>query len=282
MVHQALRINEYAGWLEILQLAGDTQLFPKGRVVRIADIDLDATHSLVLPDTQRLTTGGPYFYLINADDAFECSVTYLDQNILANPEDFDNANWTKVGSDPPTVTANTHVAPDGTTTADTVNFAPTTDGVSSQLSDTGLSLTTTEPHYMSVWVKNLESFPIVLHLIASSSSAYLDTIQPDGEWHLVGGSPTEVASQTFRIQKRTGDAGFSVALWGAQMTQTSTMRDYVPQSYTNPVIATLDFDEAVEIWLSNAIADGCAKIWTPGNIRAFSEGGVIIPTVIEP
>jgi hypothetical protein len=68
-------------------------------------------------------------------------------NLLTQTQQFDNADWTKNAV---TVTANTTIAPDGTSTADTITESATTDLHVAFQTDTLAALTT---HTLSVYVK---------------------------------------------------------------------------------------------------------------------------------
>jgi hypothetical protein len=74
-------------------------------------------------------------------------ITYAPANLLLQSQTFDNASWTKNAA---TVTANSTVAPDGTTTADTITESATNDLHVAFQTNTLSALTT---HIMSVYVQ---------------------------------------------------------------------------------------------------------------------------------
>lgn len=86
-------------------------------------------------------------------------------NLLTYSAEIDNASWTKSGS---TITANSAVAPDGTTTADSL-IEDGTAGVSHRVTKGGITVTNGQPYIFSVWAKaNTRS---VLNLVISDGTA---------------------------------------------------------------------------------------------------------------
>jgi hypothetical protein len=224
---------------------------------------------------RKWTPGGPYFHLLNDDGAngFDV-VTSNARQILDDPEDFTTATWTKDGVDPPTVSGDAATDPLGGSTADVVTFAPTADGVTSRLVQnlTPATLDTTKSHVLSFWVRNLEAFDVRLHVLASSSTAWLGYVPADGAWHLIAGIPAEVDDEAPRIQKfEADDGGFDVALWGAQMTEGPVWWDYVPSTQLVDIV-TVSSDRATSLYLGGAPIAGVSKPWFAGSLRTFSVG----------
>ncbi len=73
------------------------------------------------------------------------------ENLVTYSEDFSNAIWQKAGTITPTVTSNTSMAPDGTLTADTFDYAA--NNSSAHLYQTGKSFVTGNTYTVSVYVK---------------------------------------------------------------------------------------------------------------------------------
>lgn len=249
----------------------DFQAFAKGgRCINIVSLDA-STHAVVMPHTTNLKSGGPYFYILNDDATDTVDLEYpASANMLTNPEDFTHADWEKLGDDVPVVTGNTHVAPDGTTTADRVDFG--TAGNSSRLKQ-DVTIDETKPHVPSLFVQNLESYPVNINLTYGNGSD-IHVIPVDSAWHLLIGTAPVGTNDQFRIQKKSEDAAFSVAVWGAQLLEATWYEDYIPQSYTT-AFHTLSADRLVEVYLANAAFDGLAKRWLVSSEHTFSVGGTI-------
>jgi hypothetical protein len=131
-------------------------------------------------------------------------------NLLTYSEQFDNAAWTKNTS--ATVTANQVVAPDGTTTADEVNF-PTAG--SSNIQQTVSGLNTTNTYVFAVWLK-VASGTMDVRIGNVNSGAY-SAVTITNDWQLFTVEQTPSATSRFpRILAASGVTGTFYA-WGAHL-----------------------------------------------------------------
>ena len=151
-------------------------------------------------------------------------ITYAPANLLTYSQEFDNAAWTKSasgGATAPAVTANTTVAPDGTTTADTVVFVAPVSGDRSNIVNTP-SITNGVACNGSFYVKadgagDVGKIIAFRHVGASGYTLVTLT----AVWQRV--SVTEVAAvgAAFSIDLRpsvgTSSGTVTVNLWGAQL-----------------------------------------------------------------
>jgi len=83
-------------------------------------------------------------------------------NLLTYSEQFDNAAWTNVGT--PTVTANTTLAPDGTTTADTINDSSAVESQGRRQTIT-IPASTTITYTGSVYILKTSGAPTVFPIV---------------------------------------------------------------------------------------------------------------------
>lgn len=178
------------------------------------------------------------------------------QNLLLRSQEFDNASWTKTGG--ATVTANTIIAPDGTSTADRLNDAIATNSFSVQQTAT----VTLNSKYVtaSVYAKagtkswmyfavNSATWDCYFNLSAGTigaknsnvlaqmtsvgngwyrcSLSYIPTADGNVRFYIVNGN-----SPSFSY---TGDGTGNIYLWGAQMTYTK-----VPASYVSTTSAAVN------------------------------------------
>jgi hypothetical protein len=165
-------------------------------------------------------------------------------NLLTFSERFDDATWVKASS--ATVTANTAVAPDGTTTADTL----TTIGGISQLYQQQLLSNGTYTY--SLYVKRIDNDLFMLDLSDSSTGdaivAYslntgsVASTSGGGSWTGVSGTITNVGNNWYRctltagkgaggsiiakMQATTGSGSFYI--WGAQLETGTAATSYIP------------------------------------------------------
>lgn len=171
-------------------------------------------------------TTGQYFYIDNvtfkrlpgnhALQATSAARPVLSSrvNLLTYSEEFDNAAWTKANA---TVTANTHVAPDGTTTADTYASA----GAIGYLYPT---LAHANPFTNSIYVKLISGTPSTVFRIRNYPSATDVAIPITTEWTRVSYyCAAGTGSNAFVISI---EANSSVAIWGAQLEVGPTATTY--------------------------------------------------------
>lgn len=179
------------------------------------------------------------------------TVAKAEENLFLYSEQFDNATWAKSGgATPPTVTANTSVAPDGNTTADT--YTRTVTGEQRLRYTT--AQTTNVPYTLSVFAKaGTASFLRLRNLISStetntwfnlstgavgtiSAGTSSATITSFGNgWYrcsitvttsAIANNLIDIASATSDAEVSSGTAGETLLLWGAQLEQRSSVTAY--------------------------------------------------------
>tara|TARA_R100001463_G_scaffold42850_4_gene89596 strand:+ start:3954 stop:4910 length:957 start_codon:yes stop_codon:yes gene_type:complete len=140
-------------------------------------------------------------------------------NLLLHSQDFDNTYWKKNSS---TVTANTTVAPDGTTTAETFALGGTDLArVFRNNTTTGGSSDTT----FSIWLKGTAGQTVTLECGSASS---VITLTADWVRHSLTNT-THTTATTVRVINRAtnGNNATDLYAWGAQLEQTSAATSYI-------------------------------------------------------
>jgi hypothetical protein len=156
-------------------------------------------------------------------------------NLLTFTQEFDNAAWVKTASgvaSTPTVTANSGIAPDGTATADRVQFAlnggtTTTDRA---LLAQSVTIVTSSPYTFSVWLRSLSgSFSMG---IGCDNVAGNTPITVTSEWQrfTLSGTASGTAGLAW-LQLRGGltptqSNAADILIWGAQLEVGSTATTY--------------------------------------------------------
>ena len=161
-------------------------------------------------------------------------------NWILYSQDFTNAVWShpEAGT---TVTADTTVAPDGTTTADTVTYDGTsgTSGGQRLYQATVLNTSTNGLTYTTaVWLKSISGAATV-DLTGGPSASRVSCALNTARWTLCSTTITGTGSSNaaFNLDSHTGDnSAFSLALWGAQIEQNDTATAYIPTT-AQPVMA---------------------------------------------
>jgi len=179
-----------------------------------------------------------------------------EQNLLTYSQEFDNASWTKTNA---TVTANTTVAPDGTTTADKVAASVTTT-TSVRVNQASFSTTSGTSYILSVFAKK-DDIDFILLLDATTNKGKYFNLDTGVVGADEGGAPaassitsfgngwyrctiTITASTTLgaRIYISSADAtigyaattGQGLYIWGAQIEQRDAVTAYTPTT-TQPI-----------------------------------------------
>ena len=191
-------------------------------------------------------------------------------NLATYSEEFDNGYWTKVDV---TVTANNEIAPDGTSTADTIVPSATSAG---HYLSRSISITNSA-HTTSVYAKAAGNRYIQLDLSASygvqcyanfdlqdgvlgsqgTDVASADIQELANGWYRCSmsvGLPVNTGGSTFanlgvvdsltatRLVAFTGDGTSGVHLWGAQLEEGPTATTYIPTSTTISGAPRFDHD----------------------------------------
>lgn len=170
-------------------------------------------------------------------------------NLLTYSEQFDNAIWTKIGA---TVTSNSVVAPDGTTTADTLTETSATSQHGINYTSSGISIVSGTNYIVSFYLKpngrnivdicgdaqngylgaTSTQVNISTGTVISTGSATAVSITNAGNgWYRV--SATYTATNTtaspgvyLTVQSYAGNGSSGVYIWGAQV----VMADVFPQN----------------------------------------------------
>lgn len=144
-----------------------------------------------------------------------------EENLLTYSQQFDNAAWTKTNA---TVIANTEVAPDGTTTADTLTATAANAVVSQAITATAL------PHVFSVYLKRKTGTGAV-EIQSASGTWTAAAVTTTWTQFNVTTTPT-AGSGASGIRLTT--SGDEVFVWGAQLEQRSQVTAYTPTT-TQPI-----------------------------------------------
>lgn len=183
----------------------------------------------------------------------EKTTAKAEENLLLYSEQFDNANWTKTNT---TVTANSTVAPDGSTTADTL----TADGTANTHGITQASVTSSVGKTFSIYAKAgtnnylqlyfggdanpWADFDLSLGTVGSTGTTVTASIVSVGSgWYrcIVTTTSTTatnliaaIVSSSTAARGESNSLATTVILWGAQLEQRSTVTAYTPTT-TAPI-----------------------------------------------
>jgi hypothetical protein len=213
-----------------------------------AQLELGSTATTYNPTTVKNLLG----FTENFDNAaWTKSNAFVQTNFVPYSQDFDNASWAKTAA---TVTANSIVAPDGSTTGDklaedaTTSIHNATNGVATAISSTAYTGT--------VYVKAAERQFAFVGLNGGGIVAFASIDLSTGAVSVAAGSPivsaTSVGNGWYRVsvtattastaflgvdirvsadgvwanRSYTGTAGSGIFIWGAQLVQGTSAGDY--------------------------------------------------------
>jgi hypothetical protein len=157
-------------------------------------------------------------------------VELVPYNLLQYSEQFNNGVWGAVDT---TITANTTTAPDGTLTADTMVISSSTSRV---FQSTSLGAGT---YTASVYVKALSGTPTIQFRMVVDGADITDSIPTTTEWVRHDYTFTASTSMDYFVLRGQSGTG-SVAIWGAQLVEGSTAKDY-QKTETRLNIPRLDY-----------------------------------------
>ncbi len=160
---------------------------------------------------------------VNADGLVEL-VPY---NLLQYSEQFNNAAWAQANSI--SVSGNTAIAPNGTLTADTLSALMTASVIRQVVESSSSS-----QYVFSVWIKKASGNPSVRLRIEDNVAPYNSTsiiVVPTDQWvryqinRTTGSNVNSIYADIFPdFVNGTG----SIYVWGAQLVEGSTAKDYLP------------------------------------------------------
>ncbi len=148
------------------------------------------------------------------------------KNYLTKPEEFDHADWVKVGGgggSPPTVTPNATAAPDGTTTADQIDFPATGAAETSSIQqNTFAAIPSVVNQQFAFLVFMRAASSISINLIINDGITFVEqTKNLTTSWQafLVNHTADPASTLlTVRIRNPASQAAKTVFAWGASVT----------------------------------------------------------------
>jgi hypothetical protein len=152
-------------------------------------------------------------------------------NLAQQSETFDNASWEKKtgGTSMVTVTANSGIAPNGTTTADRIQLTRDSLGFAQVIQT--VTTTTSQSYTFSVYLKSLSGTPTVM--FGSFGGTNTQTATLTNEWVRYTWTATSPSTSAFALLMIWGGVG-STSLsadflaWGYQLVEGSSAKPYFP------------------------------------------------------
>jgi len=201
-------------------------------------------------------------------------------NLVLQSQTLDNTSWSKVGEFAgiaPVVTANQGTAPDGTMTADRVQFncvGPLTVD-RSRLTQGSLVTTIGTRYYLSIYVKAFSSGEVGKQLRIASDGLTNSVITITADWQrIVLTGLASNATSNFIVETRggaTANTTADVLLWGAQLEAGSNATSYIPTT-TLAAGLTRTADVISKTGISNLIGQTEGTLYAEINITTFNYG----------
>jgi hypothetical protein len=195
------------------------------------------------------------------------------RNLLTFTEQFDNAAWGKTAAGvaiAPTVTANAGIAPDGTTTADRIQFDCTNTGSSANRSSVTQNFTATTgvSYTSSIYIRAFDAGNVgrTVRITSDFIGTTVYTLTADWQRVVIGGTSSGTGSNLVietrgTFTQQTAD----ILLWGAQLEVGSTVSTYQ---------AITDLNTEVRANFPNATlyqdTAGTTPVTTPGQSVALA------------
>jgi hypothetical protein len=192
------------------------------------------------------------------------TIGYAPHNLLASSEQFNNASWTKSGL---SITANSIVAPDGTTTADTLTSTTSTAGSTGVYQSATFTAGSTLTFYAKAGTANFigatfggvgcyANFNLGTGAVASSTGCTASIVLVGSGWYrcviansaingtlpIITGKDADPSASPWTNGVWT--SGNTVYLWGAQLELNSTATTYNPTTVKNLLGYSELFDNA--------------------------------------
>lgn len=208
------------------------------------------------------------------------------RNLLTYTEQFDNAVWFKSNA---TVTNNSSTAPDGTTTADTIDFANGTTGVVLQ----SITPLPSISYSCSFYIKGTAGQTLTPYSETTGGTYTFytpGTVTLTGNWQRVSWVHTTSVGNTLLypvIRSQSADTAKTIYLWGVQLEVGSTATAYqkvVSQYEVTEAgvqsVSYLAFDGVDDGMVTNTITPGTDKVQVFAGVRKLSNA-VAYGTIVE-
>jgi hypothetical protein len=166
--------------------------------------------------------------------AYQILTGHVSENLLTYSEDFTNAVWTDPSAQW-TVTANTDVAPDGTTTADAIDITAAGNALVRIVPSPALTNGVT--YTASVWARIKSGTLTSLDIDIGNGTAESFTLT--SQWQRISMTAAATASNLVDFNFNTASIGADVLLWGAQLTRTNALTPYYKTTTTARAQKTL-------------------------------------------
>lgn len=177
----------------------------------------------------------------------------IGKNYLKRSEEFDHADWVKSGTpSSPVVTANATTAPDGTTTAEQIDFPATGVGEQNQIEQNAFSAVpdaTAQDFIFSIWLRADSALSIEIQ-IGDNVGLTTRTVSLTTSWQRLGVKRTTDASASTliaRMRQLASQAAKTVYAWGAQLEYGPGQDSF--SDYTQTVAASTELLVADPFWL---------------------------------